>query len=82
MRELTHYFEIAKKVIEIENDKSTNSRFSTIFEFPFTDDYWKWINIRYSLTDKVSVTLFQLIEYQCYTLIERHVFIDKNNIIY
>jgi hypothetical protein len=31
MKELTDFFEIAKKVIQIENDRSTNPGFSPIF---------------------------------------------------
>ena len=45
MGELKDIFEIAKRVIQIENDNSTKPKFSPIFEFPFTDDYCKWINI-------------------------------------
>ena len=44
MSELKDFIEIAKRVIKIENDNSTKPKFSSVFEFPFTDDYCKWIN--------------------------------------
>ena len=44
MKELSDYFGIAKRAIDIENDNSTKPQFSIVFDFPFTDDYVKWIN--------------------------------------
>ncbi len=44
MSELSDFIKIAKRVIKIENDNSTKPNYSQIFEFPFTDDYCKWIN--------------------------------------
>jgi hypothetical protein len=45
MGELTNYIDIAKRVIQIENDNSTNPEFSPIFTFPFTNDYKNWVNL-------------------------------------
>ncbi len=46
MGELARYFKITKNAVKIKNGISTKPKFSPIFEFPFTDDYCKWINNR------------------------------------
>jgi hypothetical protein len=46
MSELKDFIEISKRVIQLENDNTTKPKFSPVFEFPFNNDYYKWLNIK------------------------------------